>query len=217
MSKRIAFFGGSFDPPHIGHITIARQVLKYFALDKFFFLPAFHAPHKANLPGAGAFHRFAMLTMATAGFENILVSDLELKAGKPRYTFDSLNEILALFPGDEIFFVMGGDSWEQITTWHRWQELLTLTGIIVVTRPGFELPSDHVGGKIKPLIHDLRSRLPNEASQLKADRIYFCDFVNLDIAATMIRDDVAVDGRLDNLDTVTPEIASYIEKYELYR
>src|SRR5687767_6139873 len=111
MSKRIAFYGGTFDPVHCGHIAVARRLLALFSLDVFYFLPAFHAPHKKGTKPTSAFHRLAMLCLATADEPRILASTIELEHGAPRYTVETLPELKSKFPSDEIYFVMGADSW----------------------------------------------------------------------------------------------------------
>src|SRR5688500_17120319 len=91
--KRIAYFGGTFDPVHNGHLTIARSLVSLFAFDRFYFLPAFHAPHKPDRPPTSGYHRFAMLAIATHTDENIAVSTLELDKREKRYTIDTLAEL----------------------------------------------------------------------------------------------------------------------------
>ena len=114
--RRIAFYGGTFDPVHCGHIDIANRMLDLFSLDEFLFLPAFHAPHKSENAPTSAYHRFAMLTLATWNEPRIRVSTLELEHAEKRYTIDSLPEIIANHPDTEIFFVMGADSSADIRT-----------------------------------------------------------------------------------------------------
>ena len=92
--NRVAYYGGSFDPVHCGHIAVARRLLALFKLDRFVFLPAFHAPHKNDSKPSSAYHRFAMLALATADEPRISVSTLELDHAEKRYTVDSLPEIL---------------------------------------------------------------------------------------------------------------------------
>ena len=134
--KRVAFYGGSFDPLHIGHLTIARQLSKIFDLDEFYFVPAFHAPHKKSKTVTSAFCRYAMLALATNTDENIKISSIELNAPERPYTFETQVKLLNHY-GDsvEIFFVIGADSWNEVTTWRQWKKVLTQTNIIIVTRP----------------------------------------------------------------------------------
>jgi nicotinate-nucleotide adenylyltransferase len=215
-NQNIAFFGGTFDPVHRGHLAIAQTTIELFDLDRFFFLPAFHAPHKPDSKPTSGYHRFAMLSLATADTSRISVSTLELDHAESRYSFDTLTELKNIYFQDRIFFVMGADSWMDIRTWHRWEDVLMLTDHIVVTRPGYEISSDHVSDSVRKRIVDVRGetrRVPTESQH----RIYFTNAVHFDISATGIRDDIRHDDVLDRTDGVPDVVAKYIEKYELYR
>jgi nicotinate-nucleotide adenylyltransferase len=216
--SRIAYYGGSFDPVHCGHITIAKRLIDIFSLDHFVFLPAFHAPHKPDSKPLSAYHRFAMLALATADHPRMSVSTLELDHAKKRYTVESLPEILQAHSESTVFFVMGADSWKDICTWKDWETVLLMTNHIVVTRPGYEIGFEHVTDDVRKRIVDLRGA---DHSNLEAidhgPKIYITDAVRLAVSATAIRDDVRDDDELDDPDQVPKEVAKYIEKYELYR
>ena len=102
--KRIAFYGGSFDPVHLGHMAIARELIRLFALDEFVFIPAFHAPHKLERKPTSAFHRFAMLCVATNDDPRIKVSTIEIELPEKPFTVETLPRLKAAFPSTEIFF-----------------------------------------------------------------------------------------------------------------
>ena len=214
--KRIAFYGGSFDPLHNGHLAIARALSEQFTLDKFIFVPAFHAPHKLGKNVSSAFHRFAMLALATNDAPKIEVSKMELELPERPYTVETLTRLLNELPDTQIFFVMGADSWAEITTWREWEKVLTLVNIIVVTRPNYEIGFSHVTDEIRARILDLRgerekSQIPNPQPQ-----IFITDAVQIDVSATEIRRKIkenATDWRAD----VSNEVAKYLEKYELYK
>lgn len=219
MTKRskIAFYGGTFDPVHCGHIAVARSLVDMFSFDVFLFLPAFHAPHKPGTPPASAYHRFAMLTLATRDEPRIGVSTIELDHAAKRYSFDTMSEINGRHPDSTNFFVMGADSWQDIRTWHRWEELLLMTNHVVVTRPGYEIAFDHVTDEVRTRIVDLRNGAAIAGHSDGEPRIFVTDAVKIDVSATEIREDVREDDRLDNFDDVPEEVAKYIEKYELYK
>ncbi len=217
--KRIAFYGGSFDPPHIGHLTIARELSKLFALDEFVFIPAFHAPHKKNKKPTSAFHRFAMLCLATENESKIRVSTVELDAPEKPFTYETQAKLKNDLPDAEIFFVIGADSWAEIDTWREWEKVLTQTNIIVVTRPDYEISFSHVTEKIRKRIinlkdnQELKSKIQNPKS--KTQLIYITDSVNLDVSATEIRRKIR--SQEDDWRELVPnEVAKYIEKYERY-
>ena len=215
--KRIAFYGGTFDPVHCGHIDIAKRMLELFSLDEFLFLPAFHAPHKSENQPTSAYHRFAMLTLATADEPHIRVSTLELEHSEKRFTVETLPEIIAKFSDTEIFFVMGADSWADIRTWREWESVLLMTNHIVVTRPGYAIDFDHVTDAVRGRVVDLRNTGRSPVPRQAGLKIFITDAVEVDVSATEIRDDVREDDRLDRKDDVPEEVAKYIEKYELYK
>ena len=157
--KRIAFYGGSFDPPHNGHLTIARKLVELFALNEFVFVPAFHAPHKKDKKPTSAFHRFAMLALATDDKEKMRVSKIELDAPEKPFTYETQAKLKRKLKDAEIFFVIGADSWAEIDTWREWKRILTATSIIVVTRPGSEIGFSHITEKIKNKTVDLREKV----------------------------------------------------------
>jgi nicotinate-nucleotide adenylyltransferase len=228
--KRIAFYGGSFDPLHNGHLAIARALSEQFTLDEFVFVPAFHAPHKLGKKVSSAFHRYAMLAIATNAEAKIKVSKMELELPERPYTVETLTRLLNELPDTQIFFVMGADSWTEITTWREWEKVLTLVNIIVVTRPNYEIGFAHVTDEIRARIVDLRvsgfkfqvsgkieETRKRETWNLKPEtKIYISDAVQVDVSATEIRQKIkenATDWQTD----VSNEVAKYIEKYELYK
>ncbi len=231
--KRIALYGGSFDPPHNGHLTIAERLIEIFALDEFVFVPAFHAPHKRNKNPTSAFHRYAMLALATNEEPKIKVSRIELEAPEKPYTVETLARLKNELTDARIFFVMGADSWDEITTWRDWETVLTVVDIIVVTRPGYEIGFSHVTEEVRRRIADLReselritnyelrereslkSTVQSPMSKTESLKIYITDAVNLDVSATEIRRKIRA-GENDWRDFVPQTVAKYIEKYEIY-
>lgn len=220
--KRIAFYGGSFDPVHRGHVAVAEKLLELFDLDEFIFIPAFHAPHKHDTKPTNAYHRYAMLCLATADAPRMTVSLMEIETGEKRYSLDTLTELKKKHAGDMIHFVMGADSWRDIRTWHEWEKVLLLTNHIIVSRPGYPVTVDHVTDAVRRRVMDLqRMEAANIRSAIKStsfgDKIFLTDAVNFDISATEIREDIKADDVFDRTDGVPEAVAKYIEKYELYR
>lgn len=218
--KRIAFYGGSFDPLHIGHLAIARRLSEIFRLDTFYFIPAFHAPHKKDKKVTSAFCRYAMLALATNNDDKIEISTVELDAPEKPFTVETQAKLLNHY-GDsaEIFFVIGADSWNDIRTWRDWEKVLTQTNIIVVTRPDYEIIFDHVTEAIRENIVDLRMKSSLEqleTSNLKLEtKIYLTDAVFIDVSATEIRQNIK-EKKGDWRELVPEEVAKYVEKYNLY-
>lgn len=214
--NRIAFYGGSFDPVHRGHITVAKRLVDQFSLDRFVFLPAYHAPHKPETKPASPYHRFAMLSLATADEPRMSVSTLELDHAEKRYTVDTLPELIDANPDAAIYFVMGADSWTDIRSWKDWEKVLLMANHIVVTRPGYDIRFEHVTETVRERIVDLRNGNAHPLNRERELKIYVTDAVKVAVSATEIRDDVREDDKLDRADDVPKVVAKYIEKYELY-
>ena len=213
--KRIALYGGTFDPVHLGHLEIARRVSEVFEIEQLLFIPAQMAPHKVGWPVTHPIHRYAMLALATQDDPRLAISTFEIDAPDRRYTVDTIEHFQRkLGDSTELFFVMGADSWAEITTWHEWQRLLSMTNHIVVTRPGFE-PSTAQVGEHKDRIVDLRKSVALNGRGFK--RIYITDVVMNDVSATRIRQ-LASEGRTDELvDFLPGPVLEYIKKYGIYR
>jgi nicotinate-nucleotide adenylyltransferase len=196
-ARRIALYGGTFDPVHLGHVEIARRVLELFEIEKVLFVPAQVAPHKIGRRVTEPIHRYAMLALATQNDPRLSISTFELDAPDRRYTVNTVEHFQRVMGSSaELFFIMGADSWSEITTWREWERLLTIINHIVVTRPG----------------HEIDQTLPAPNA-----RVLFTDAVMKDISATDIRR-MAAEGRFDELARLVPApVAEYIKKYEIYR
>ncbi len=221
--KRIAFYGGSFDPVHNGHLMIARELIELFHFDEFYFVPAFHAPHKKARQVSSAFCRYAMLALATQNETQIKVSTIELEAPEKPFTIETLTHLKNHY-GDSasIFFVMGADSWNEIDTWRDWKQLLMLTNFVVVTRPNVEITMTHLVSansvEILERVFDLRGMSADEiAPKLETEGIFLTDAVELDVSATRIRQEVALQNGGGWRTLVATPVADYIEKYKLYQ
>ncbi len=212
--KRIALYGGTFDPVHVGHLEVARRVSELFEIGNVWLIPAQVAPHKIGRPVTDPLHRFAMLALATQHDPRISISTFELDNPDRRYTVDTIAHFQQLF-GDEVelFFIMGADSWSEITTWREWERLLTMTNHIVVTRPGYEPETAHVGALADRII-DLRSSVERTS---KSGSIFITDVVMKDVSATNIRQ-LASEGRTAELTELVPgPVLEYITKYRIYK
>jgi nicotinate-nucleotide adenylyltransferase len=130
---RLALFGGTFDPIHNAHVTVAREAADQFQLDHVWFIPAAHPPHKAAQSSASYEDRYRMTELACQADPRFLASRLE-EGEQKSYTIDTIEKVRAKV--ENPYFIIGADAFAEITTWHRWQDLLRLTEFIVVTRPG---------------------------------------------------------------------------------
>ncbi len=135
--KRIGIFGGTFDPPHRGHIAIAEQAKKQLGLDCIYFIPAFIPPHKQNNSSTTAKHRMEMIKLAVHGKKEFKVSAIELKRKGISYTVDTLKTYKRLFPKSELMLIMGADNLTQFNTWKSPKTILKLASLVVYKRKGF--------------------------------------------------------------------------------
>jgi nicotinate-nucleotide adenylyltransferase len=218
--KRIAIYGGTFDPVHLGHLEVARRVSDLFEIDELLFVPAQIAPHKLTQIVTPAIHRYAMLVLATQEDSRLRVSTFELEAPDRRYTVDTLAHLKSeLGESADLFFVMGADSWSEITTWREWERLLALVNHIVVTRPGYDISLELVSSSVRERIVDLRGskQVPSVVSEVAGEQIFITDAVMLDYSATGIRRALRADNGSELTGLVAPSVTDYIRKYELYR
>ena len=138
IMNRIGFFGGTFNPIHMGHLAIAQMAQERFKLDKVIFIPSHQPPHKNVAPLASAKDRYKMVRLAIAGNENFEVSDVETKRIGKSYTVDTLQHFRKIYPAKvKFFFIIGGDSLATLSSWKNIDEILKLATFIVVNRPGY--------------------------------------------------------------------------------
>jgi nicotinate-nucleotide adenylyltransferase len=158
-----------------------------------------------------------MLTLATSADPRLCISTFELERDESQYTVDTLFHFRSqLGESVDLFFVMGADSWAEITSWREWQRLLTLANLIVVTRPGHEFSAEHVGPVTASSVLDLRG-VTEVYQERSAQKIFVTDAVMLDVSATEVRT-AARENLIDSLEKLVPlEVADYIKKYKLYR
>ena len=214
--RRVAIYGGTFDPVHNGHVAVAREVLQLFELDEVIFVPACVPPHKRNANITSAFHRFAMLALATQQDQNLRVSTVELDTPELPYAVETVERMKN--DTSRLFFMIGADSWAEISTWHDWHRLLKMCDLIVVTRPGYAITR---GLSAEANLVDLRDLNSESISALletgETPRVFVTNAVMMDVSATKIRAAAKTDDAVA-LRTMVPEaVANYIEKYDLYR
>jgi nicotinate-nucleotide adenylyltransferase len=214
--RRVGFFGGTFDPVHLGHLVPAVRAFETFRFDALVFIPAAHPPHKLGEPLTPFSHRFAMLALATQPYDHFLVSAIEAERQGPTYTVDTLLTLRERLGAQHLYFLMGSDSFSQIGTWNRWQELVDLAHVVVLHR-------DTVWGEALEarVPENLRSRMrtiepfrevqdPEPGSRW----IYLLAHEPFPISATHLRDRQRQGLTIHEL--VPPEVHRYIVKHRLY-
>ena len=175
---RIGILGGSFNPPHIGHLVMAQEALAQVGLDKVVFMPVATPPHKDLADDPGPEERYELCRLAVAKDERLSVSRVELDRGGPSYTADTLREIHAGSPGDELTFILGGDQAQGLPGWKDPGAILDLATLAVAEREGIR-----------------RQDITERVAQLPgAERLVFFDMPRIDVSSSQIRRRVR-DGR----------------------
>jgi nicotinate-nucleotide adenylyltransferase len=161
---RLAIFGGTFDPIHTAHLTVAREAARRFALDRVLFVPASHPPHKGGATSTGYEDRYRMVELACRGEPRFEASRLEA-GDRVSYSIVTVEKVrAALAPEEELFLLIGADAFAEIETWYRWEDVVRQVDFIVVTRPGH---SYSVPGGAR--VHTLETvALPVSSSELRA-------------------------------------------------
>jgi nicotinate-nucleotide adenylyltransferase len=219
---RIAFFGGTFDPPHCGHIAIARAAIRRLALDQVLVAPVGTQPLKGGSAHSSFEDRLAMVKLAVAEEPGLMASsvDAPLPNGQPNYTFDTLQRLRGQLPTDMLFCLLGADSFLTLKSWHRCAELLVFCDFIVAGRPGFSLKEvnsalpegvDNIGERQEAGY--TRFTLSGPSGQ--SSELFLLPDLDQDISATEIRAALA-EGSTPQ--TVLPSaVADYIHVHGLYR
>lgn len=197
---KFGILGGTFDPPHNGHLQIAEAAQRALQLDHVVFMPAKQPPHKLDDPISPLETRVALLQCALQDHPQFVISMLEAERPGPSYTVDTLRELRAELPSDaELYFIMGMDSLVNLPTWHQPQEIVKLSKLAVAQRPGF-----HVD------LNALDVQVPGAKKS-----VVLIPALETDISATEIRDRVQHNQSIRAL--VPPAVADYIEQHNLYQ
>lgn len=182
--------GGTFDPVHFGHLRMGAELLEWLELDEIRFMPCRVPPHH-KLPVAPAAQRVAMLTAAVANTPGFVVDERELSRAGPSYTVDTLESLRDDFPNRPLCLIIGMDSFAGLTSWHRWEELLSLAHIVVAHRPGAAVPDSE---PLRRLLDRCRTVDPAKLGKAPAGRVLLHTVTQLDISSSAIRELVA-EGR----------------------
>ncbi|MFC4356077.1 nicotinate-nucleotide adenylyltransferase [Chryseomicrobium palamuruense] len=166
MKQRIGILGGTFNPPHYGHLLIANEVKQQLALDELVFLPNALSPFKQIDQRVNDTQRVEMLSLALSELPESRIETLELSRGGISYTYDTMVELSENYPNSEIFFIIGADQVEKLSAWYRIDELIKLVTLVAVPRPGYKLFTSYdVQQVMIPMLDvsstELRKRLAN--------------------------------------------------------
>lgn len=193
LGGSIALFGGTFNPPHHGHLLIAREALHRLNLARVIFIPSASPPHKHAGPLASARARLAMVKLAVKTYKRFAVSSIEMRRPGLSFTYDTVQAMRRRFPRRTLYFLIGADTIVELKTWYRYRALLKQIQFVVVSRPGYAL---------QPL-HGFRKRFtPLPVRGLKA-------------SSTEVRARLARGQR--SVPELPPRVAAYIRRQGLYR
>lgn len=189
----IGIFGGTFDPPHIGHLLVASHVREALGLERMIFVPSSISPHKRGGAHTEPEHRLAMTRLAVAGAPHMEVSDVEIRRGGISYTIDTLRLLQGEHPGDELYLIIGMDNVADFGSWRDPEGILDVSRVVVMTRPGYKVP---------------------KREDRFVRRMEMCDVPEIEIASREIRRRVR-EGRSVRW-MVTPEVEHFINQHGFY-
>ena len=195
---RIGLLGGTFNPPHIGHLVCATQAVAALGLDQVLFVPVHEPPHKAIEADPGVSHRVAMCRIAVAGDDSLDVSTVEADVPGPSYTVDTLSRLHDDRPGDQLTFIVGGDMALSLPSWREPAAILSLAELGVAEREGVR-----------------RGDITERLSDLGIDNVRFFDMPRIDVSSSLIRRLVAAGRSIRYL--VPAGVADYVAREGLYR
>jgi nicotinate-nucleotide adenylyltransferase len=212
---RIGILGGTFNPIHLAHLRIAEEVREACSLDRVLFIPAADPPHKPVAEEVPFAQRLAMVEAAIADNPAFAASDLESHRTGKSYSVHTLEILRRDQPDQELFFIIGMDSFRDIGSWREYRRLFPLAHIVVAARPG--IYSDDPQALLPVAIrgdfcYDVQSKTLLHRS---GNRVIFLEETLLDISSTRIRRLAADDRSIRYL--VTPAVEEYISTHSLYR
>jgi nicotinate-nucleotide adenylyltransferase len=196
---RLGLLGGTFNPPHIGHLICAQEALLAFGLERVLLVPAGVPPHKRVEGDPGPEQRVAMCEAAVAGDERLAVSRADVDRDGPAYTVELLRALRAASPGDEHFFIVGGDMAHSLPTWREPEDVLSLAMLAVAEREG--VARDDIAERLAGL-------------RGAAERVAFFAMPRIDVSSSLIRRRVAAGLPVRYL--VPDAVADHIGRHGLY-
>ncbi|MFT5277039.1 MAG: nicotinate-nucleotide adenylyltransferase [Glaciecola sp.] len=216
-SEPIALFGGTFNPPHWGHIKPLQQAMKAVGLRKVGLMPCNIPPHKKAL-SISKEHRLAMLNEVCKIDRNFYIEPIELDSNDVSYTVNTLEKMKKI-SGKNIYFIMGTDSFQSIQTWYKWPDIFKLCNIIVLNRENQPLKKlQEVAHYISCGPHDAVSLADKEVLTASNGNVVSCHFPIVTVSSTIVRDKLQSGSRatLEAGNLLPIEVLNYINQHRLY-
>lgn len=212
---KVGIFGGSFNPPHNGHINSLNTVLKKIGLDKIYVIPALQNPLKLPVEGPTPKQRYEMLTKALESYSHQFVPDeQELLRGGLSYTIDTIKSFRKKVKAEDLYLIMGVDNFEIFHEWKDYESILEEANLVVTTRPGYEFPQtqQELPGFLKNLVAEFDFNFV----ELKTGRsIQFITLNDMDISSSILRKKLRVGQPVDQYLPLSVE--KYIKENGLYK
>lgn len=197
---RIGIFGGTFDPPHLGHLILASEAVDQLKLDRLLWVLTANPPHKLKQPISAMNLRLQMVQAAISGSQKFELSRVEIDRPGPHYAADSIRLLQEQFPQDGLFYLMGGDSLRDLPSWYKPQELVErVSGLGVMRRPGASIDTA-----------ELETALPGISA-----KVQFFETPRLDISSSDIRQRIAACRPYRYF--LLPAVYELVQKHRLYR
>lgn len=190
---KLGIFGGTFNPPHLGHLIVAESVREQLKLDRLFFVPSYSPPHKLNLQVALPRQRFEMVELSVNNNKYFSVSDIEIKREGKSYSIDTIHSMSLSFPRAQIYFIIGMDNLIDFPQWKLPNEIISHVELIVMNRAGYD--------------REVKNEFSRYANFIKVP--------NLDISSSDIRRRVKMERSIRYL--VNEEVEKYIIRKGLYK
>lgn len=211
---KIGIFGGSFNPPHMGHVACLSTIQKKAGLDKIVVIPTFQSPLKTQVEGPTPEQRIEMVKLALQGFgHQFEVDDLEIKRGGTSYTIDTVKQYRKKIEADDLYLIIGADHLDLFSSWKDYKTLLKEANIIFTTRPGFEIPTEK--SQLPHYLQELILEYDFNFMELTTGRnIQFVRIPEVDISASELRKKIRTERPIDKFLPLSVE--SYIKKNRLY-
>ena len=209
--KAIGVLGGMFDPVHFGHLRPMLEVKEALALRRMHLVPCAHPPHRAEAKVSVA-QRVEMLRLAVAGEAGVVVDEREIRRSTPSYTYDTLVSLREELGEQPICLLVGMDAFKGLTTWYRWQALVSMCHLVVMTRPGWQLSGDEV---LQTYVADHQTDVVDQLHQEASGKLFFCEVTALDISSTKLR--ACLQQGVNARYLLPEEVRVYIQEHALYK
>lgn len=194
--KKCGIFGGTFNPPHIGHLDIAKEAKLRYGLDRVFFVPSFIPPHKDPKAVIDGAHRANMVKLLIESAPDFLLSEYEISKKTVSYSIDTIRFFETEFPDTKFYFIIGSDAFFYMDTWKEYEKVLKIIDFIIYERKGF-------------LKEKINKKFPG------LENLYWIENRYINLSSSDIR--LQMRGGVNEVEDLGAKVYQYIEKNQLYR